>query len=221
MTGVGAGLVFAPPRAPSAERDQTVADVNPESSPEFSRLIRADRLADRDTEFSFLCEPVERRRLADRFSLLDIERLEARVWARRVAGAPVVRVRVNVVADVLQSCVVTLDPVETRVDEWFEIDCVPESDVEGGREVVFDPEEDDPPETMRDGSFDVGEAIAERLALSLDGYPRKPGAEFAAHAAPADEGRPADGPFAVLGDGSGKSRARGGRRGAGGRPTSR
>ena len=180
-----------------------------ESSPEFSRLIRADRLAGRDTEFSFRCEPAERRRLADRFSLLDIGRLEARVWARRVAaGAPVVRARVNFVADVLQSCVVTLDPVATRVDEWFELDYAPEADVEGVREVVFDPEEDDPPETMRGGSFDIGEAIAERLALSLDDYPRKPGAEFAVHAARADEGRSADNPFAVLGDGSGKGRAR-------------
>ncbi len=195
--------------------------MNLESSPEFSRIVRADRLADRDTEFSFLCEPAERRRLADRFSLLGIGRLEARVWARRVAGAPIVRVRVNFVADVLQSCVVTLDPVATRVDEWFEIRYTPEADIEGVREVVFDPEEDDFSETMRDGSFDIGEAIAERLALSLDDYPRKPGAEFAIHATHADGGLPADNPFSVLGDGSEKSRAPGRRRGASARPASR
>ena len=185
-----------------------------ESPPEFSRLIRADRLSDRDTEFSFRCEPAERRRLAERFSLLDVERLEARVWARRVAATPVVRVRVNFVADVLQSCVVTLDPVTTRIDEWFGFDCVPPADVQGVREVIFDPEEDDPPETMRDGSFDVGEAVAERLALALDDYPRKPGAELAVHAAHTGEGRPAEGPFAVLGTVPGRGRARGRRRGA-------
>ena len=192
-------------------------DMTLESSPEFSRLVRADRLSDRETEFSFRCEPAERRRLAERFSLLDVERLEVRAWARRVAGAPVVvRVRVNFVADVLQSCVVTLDPVAARIDEWFGFDCVPPAGVEGVREVIFDPEEDDPPETMRDGAFDVGEAVAERLALALDDYPRKPGAELAVHAARAGEGRPADGPFAVLGTvpGRGGGRARDGRRGA-------
>lgn len=193
-----------------------------ESPPEFSRLVRADRLSGRDTEFSFRCEPAERRRLAERFSLLDVERLEARVWARRVAGAPVVRVRVNFVADVIQSCVVTLDPVAARIDEWFGFDCVPRAGVRGVREVIFDPEEDDPPETMRDdGSFDVGEAVAERLALALDDYPRKPGAALAAHAARAGEDRPAAGPFAVLGTVPGRGRARGRRRGAGAPPANR
>ena len=152
-----------------------------ESSPEFSRLIRVDQLADQDTKFAFEGEPEECAQLAERFSLLGLERLDAQVWARRINGTPVVRARVNFVADVLQSCIATLDPVAAHIDEWFEVEYVPGSNPEGDKEVVFDVNDDDPPERMQGSQFDIGEAISERLALSLDDYPRKPGAEIADH----------------------------------------
>ena len=62
---------------------------------EFSRIIRTDQVKDRDVEFSFHGEPAECARLAERFSLLGLDRLEARVWARRVDAAAAVRVRVE------------------------------------------------------------------------------------------------------------------------------
>lgn len=169
-----------------------------ESSPEFSRYIQVDQLADQDTEFAFKAELEECAQLAERFSLLDLERLDARVWARRVNGTPVVRVRVNFVADVLQACVVTLDPVAAHIDEWFEVEYVPGGDSEEGKEIVFDADDDDPPERMQGGQFDIGEAISEHLALSLDDYPRKPGAEIAEHIKHGADSETAENPFAVL-----------------------
>lgn len=174
------------------------ADMKIESSPEFSRHIRVDQLADQDIEFAFEGEPEERAQLAERFSLLGLERLSARVWARRVNGTPVVRARVNFVADVLQSCVVTTDPVAAHIDDWFEVEYVPSSDSKTDREVVFDVDDDDPPERMQGGQFDIGEAISEHLALSLDDYPRKPGAEIAEHVEHGEESETAENPFAVL-----------------------
>jgi uncharacterized metal-binding protein YceD (DUF177 family) len=173
-------------------------DMKIESSSEFSRHIRVDQLADQDTEFAFESEPEERTQLAERFSILDLERLDVRVWARRINGTPVVRVRVNFVADVLQSCVVTLDPVAAHIDEWFEVEYVPGGDSEEGKEIVFDADDDDPPERMQGGKFDIGEAISEHLALSLDDYPRKPGAEIAEHIRHGEESEAAENPFAVL-----------------------
>lgn len=171
-----------------------------EPSPEFSRIIRADQLADHDTEFPLQCDPTECARLAKRFSLQGLERLDARVWARRIGGTPTVRVRVNFTADVIQSCIVTLEPVAAHIDEWFEVEYVPGNDLDvpnGDKEVVFDAEEDDPPEVMQGGAFDIGEAISEHLALSLDNYPRKPGAEFTDHS---DEGEMVESPFTILKD---------------------
>tara|TARA_A100001037_G_C15153121_1_gene641040 strand:+ start:4542 stop:5075 length:534 start_codon:yes stop_codon:yes gene_type:complete len=172
--------------------------MNIESSPEFSRIIRADQLPDHDAEFNFEAEPAERDKLAIRFSLQSLNRLQARVWARRIGGSPVVRVRVNFVADVLQSCVVTLDPVAAHIDEWFELEFAPADGIGATEEVIFEADDDDPPEEMVGGQFDIGEAISEHLALSLDDYPRKPGVEFSDQIEHADERASADSPFAVL-----------------------
>ena len=169
-----------------------------ESSLEFSRRIRVDKLADRDTEFALEAEPEECARLAERFSILGLERLDARVWARRIGGTAAVRVRVNFVADVLQSCIVTLDSVAAHIDEWFEVEYVPGGDPDEDVEVVFDADEIDPPERMQGGEFDIGDVISEHLALSLDDYPRKPGAEIGDHIEYAGESETAENPFAVL-----------------------
>ena len=171
-----------------------------ESSPEFSRIIRADQLVDYDKEFQFEAEPTERDMLADRLSLQSLSRLEARVSARRIVGSQFVRVRVNFVADVLQSCVVTLDPVAAHIDERFELEFAPEDVKVANEEVVFGANDDDPPEEMVGGQFDIGEAISEYLALSLDDYPRKSGVEFSDQIERADERALADSPFAVLRD---------------------
>ena len=62
-------------------------------------------------------------------------------------------------------------------------------------EVVIDPEADDPPEPLGDGLVDVGEIVTQQLALALDPYPRAPGSELPAEAAPAT---PAESPFRAL-----------------------
>ena len=54
-------------------------------------------------------------------------------------------------------------------------------------------DEEDPPDPIVDGKVDLGALAAEFLALALDPYPRKPGAEFAA-----PEVAEPDSPFAEL-----------------------
>ena len=54
--------------------------------------------------------------------------------------------------------------------------------------------DDDEPDPIVDGKIDLGALAAEFLALGLDPYPRKPGAEFAAPVAEEDD----DSPFAPL-----------------------
>ena len=168
--------------------------------PEFSRIIRVDQLPDYDKEFQFEAEPAERDKLANRLSLQSISCLEARAVVRRIAGSQVVRVRVNFVADVLQSCVVSLDPVAAHIDEWFGLEFAPTDGIDAKDEIVFNADDDDPPEEMVGGQFDIGEAISEHLALSLDNYPRKPGVEFSSQIELTDEQALADSPFAILRD---------------------
>ena len=73
----------------------------------------------------------------------------------------------------VQTCVVTLDPVTTRIDQPVRRASLP-----AGRaaraEVVVDPDEDDEIEPLGD-RIDLGLVAIEALALALPAYPRKPG----------------------------------------------
>ena len=83
----------------------------------------------------------------------------------------------------VQSCVVTLDPVTTRIDQPVRRTFLPETAARGP-EIVVDPEEDDEIEPLTD-RIDLGRVAVEALALALPAYPRKPGATFAGRRDPA------------------------------------
>ena len=187
---------------------------------DFSRIIRVEHVGAREGEegesLSFAADDNERRMLAKRFGLVALDALEAEVVATRlevegdVRQAPSgVRLRVKLEADVVQSCVVSLEPVAAHIAQGFEVDYLPagatrpesslEFDAEGWStesrdgdahglsgddlsegEVIVDVDEVDPPEVLEGGEVDVGEVIAEYLSLALDPYPRAPAAEIAA-----------------------------------------
>jgi uncharacterized metal-binding protein YceD (DUF177 family) len=100
----------------------------------------------------------------------------------------------RVTARVIQTCVVTLEPIENVVDEAFDVLFVP-PDVAGAAPAGPDPEEvDDTREPLVDGAADLGAVATQFFLLGIDPYPRKPGAAFASPA----EDRAADNPFASL-----------------------
>jgi len=111
-----------------------------------------------------------------------------------------VHVTGRVRARVQQMCVVTLDPVENDVDEPIDVMFAPPSQIPVSAKVVQSEEGDefeipDPPEPIVNGFIDLGQLAAEFLALGLDPYPRKPGAEFVPPEVAAD---PEEHPFAAL-----------------------
>lgn len=108
-------------------------------------------------------------------------------------------------AMVVQTCVVTLEPVSTRVDQAVRRRFVPETglraadraaDRAAGRaaDLVVDPDEDDEIEPLGE-RIDLGLVAIEALALALPAYPRKAGAVLGAAAA-GEEEEPK--PFAAL-----------------------
>jgi hypothetical protein len=95
-----------------------------------------------------------------------------------------VRVSGKVEADIVQECVVTLEPVRARVEEAVSALLVPEGSrllrpdtVEGG-EILLDAEGPDAPESFAGNSIDAGALAEEFFALGIDPYPRKQGAEL-------------------------------------------
>lgn len=164
--------------------------------PEFSRTIEVDAVRAEGLEVSLEADAAEREALARRFGLLGLERLSARARLKPTSDGRV-RAKVTFEADVLQSCVVTLDPVASHVSDSFEASFAEAADIGGGPEVAFAFEEEEPPEPIKGGRLELGELVAQHLSLALDPYPRKPGAEFRG-VADADVEEVEERPFAAL-----------------------
>lgn len=121
----------------------------------------------------------ERAALAKRFGFLGLPAFSARATVdRRPGGQVVVEGRLR--GKVVQACILTLDPVAQDLDDTFRIvfkqDLAEERDPESGEAVLS--AQADAPEPLSGNLLDVGEIVAEQLALSADPYPRRPGAKF-------------------------------------------
>jgi hypothetical protein len=117
------------------------------------------------------------------------------------SGADGWRIEGRLSAELVQSCVVTLDPVVQRIDEAVARDYVPEEDHRPPAEIDLDPDAEDEPDPFG-AVIDPGVLALEALALVLDPYPRAPGVPSAEYAAAPPGAAPLDGgdlkPFAKL-----------------------
>jgi uncharacterized metal-binding protein YceD (DUF177 family) len=164
--------------------------------PEFSRLIAAETVSNHPQRREIAAEPGERQALARRFGLLSLDKLAASLELHRQAGE-VIRIHGHLVADVVQSCVVTLAPVPAHLETEFELSYGASADEEEAG--VLDPIGPDAPEPLVEGQIDLGEALAQQLAVALDPYPRAPGASLALERFTAEAGKtPGKQPFAAL-----------------------
>ncbi|MBC9175509.1 YceD family protein [Pseudoroseomonas ludipueritiae] len=140
-------------------------------APEFSRTLPWGAVSRKEKREELEATEAERAALADRFGILEIGSLRASLRLRVEAGGAV-RVRGQLTADVVQACVVTLEPVPQHIEEPVDLRFLPE-----GAESEEDP--DGPDEIPTEGEvLELGEAIAEQLSLALDPYPRAPGAKL-------------------------------------------
>lgn len=144
-------------------------------TPEFSRTIAEDTISDSPRQLSIGADETERRRLAGRFRLKAIERLEAVVTLSRRAG--IVHAEGEVNAAVTQACVVTDEPVPATVRAPFSVRFVPDAFERSGDDEVELSAEDCDTLPLEGGHIDLGEVAAETLALALDPYPRAPDAD--------------------------------------------
>jgi uncharacterized metal-binding protein YceD (DUF177 family) len=148
---------------------------------EFSRLYRIDSLASEARRVTIEADAAEREALARRFGLVAIAALAADAALAR-AGAAVTAAG-TLRARVTQSCVASGEPVEATVEEDFRIEFRPQPEI-GAAEAEIELGKIELDVVFHDGgSIDLGEAVAETLALSLDPYPRSPAAEAALKAA--------------------------------------
>jgi uncharacterized metal-binding protein YceD (DUF177 family) len=112
-------------------------------------------------------------------------------------GADGLHVTGHVSARVGQTCVVTLEPMQTEVEEAIDVLYLrnpPERVLADGSEEEHGTLGDERIETLTGDTIDLGAIATEFLILGIDPYPRKPGAEFTP---PAVDGSSSH-PFAAL-----------------------
>ena len=155
---------------------------------EFSRRLRPATVGPEGRAEHLEATPEERAALAERLGLIGLDALTADLTLAPAPGG-VLRARGTLRGQVVQACVVTLDPVPQTVEEPLDWRILPPGE-EPSDELDEGPDEI---ESEPDGTVDLGEATAQSLALALDPYPRAPGAELPDAARDA-----ASSPFAAL-----------------------
>jgi uncharacterized metal-binding protein YceD (DUF177 family) len=145
---------------------------------EFSRKIAVRTIPAERLPLHLVATPAELSALAARLGILSCEEVSADLvltvhdGGRRVRGEGRLRARVT------QSCVITLEPVGQSIDEPLSLLFQEEGEgISQDGTVDLDPD-DDVSDPIDRGWIDVGAPVSEHLALALDPYPRRAGAEF-------------------------------------------
>jgi hypothetical protein len=176
------------------------------TTPVLRYPVPVGRLPDKGLMVTIEADARELAALAAAHGLLDVAGFRAELhlspWKKRG-----VRVRGTVRAGITQSCVVTLDPLDSTIDERVDALFIPvdsrlarPGDEEQG-ELIIDPEGPDLPETFLGDTLDVGAIAEEFFELAIDPYPRSKGAALGApKPGKREEPAPPRSPFASLAD---------------------
>ena len=170
----------------------------PAITPEFSRPLHVEKVGIAGVHEDLLARPTERAALAERFGLIALDKLSAALDIEQAHAGKMLAVSGVLKADLVQQCVVTLEPLPSHIEEPISALFAPAAMLQrGAGSPNIDAAEEDDPEPFVNGQIDLGELVAQHLGLALDPYPRKAGVgllqqEFAA----APEAKVS--PFAVL-----------------------
>ncbi|MBM3611134.1 MAG: DUF177 domain-containing protein [Alphaproteobacteria bacterium] len=145
------------------------------TTPEFSRLIDTSFFNKEKKAIPFSAHQEERDALANRFHILSIESLEATVDVIPLkAQDPFMRFDIHLRATLTQQCVISLQPIQEKIDETFSI--------------LLSHQEEEPQDSMgllelaeekhevfymgHADMIDIGEILSQYLSLFMAPYPR-------------------------------------------------
>ncbi len=141
---------------------------------EFSRPVERARMGDGIRHL--VADEAELQALARRFDLVAVSRLEADIALE--ADGEAVNATGTMRADFVQSCAVSGDDLPVSAAEPLAFRFVPAGPHRPDEELELSEEDCDEIE-YTGGVFDLGEAVAQSLALAIDPYAIGPGAERA------------------------------------------
>lgn len=167
------------------------------TAPEFSRPPEFSRKVDiREADgkrLTLSADAAECAALAVRLGIVRIDRLDAQIELERIGYT--VTASGTLIAEIVQSCAISAEDLPVSVRETLAFRFVPESSHRPDEELELNANACD--EIDYTGtSFDVGEAVAQSLALAIDPFAVGPDAEEVRQTGLLGEGK--SNPFAAL-----------------------
>jgi uncharacterized metal-binding protein YceD (DUF177 family) len=156
--------------------------------PPFSEPVRLHQIG-AGVSRTLKPDAAARARIARALDLASLDAFEADVSLTPSAGGWTLSGRVR--ASLEQTCGITLERLPVEIDAPFSVTMAEPVDEESDEIVIT--LDDESPDVIEDGQIDLGQYAVEQLALRLDPFPRKPGAEFVQPPEPKEIS-----PFAVL-----------------------
>jgi uncharacterized metal-binding protein YceD (DUF177 family) len=165
--------------------------VKHKAAPEFSRPLQADRVPKLGSTERIMAEPEELKALAARFKIPALHALSAEVRATPWRGGGL-KLEGFLTAEIEQVSVISLEAYREKISAPVTRYFLPPG------ALTANEEDEDDADPIENGWIDIGEVVAETLALDLDPYPRRSGEAFAGHIEETEPGERKESPFAVL-----------------------
>lgn len=145
----------------------------------WSHIIRLNQVGRTPISVDLSADDAARKRIAKLLGLAELRALEAHVTVEPwLDGA---EIEGHWRADLVQTCGVTLEPIESAPGSDFVVRVVgadsPNAPAEDA-EIDLDPDAPDPPDVLERDEIDLAGYVVEHLALEIDPFPRKPGVAF-------------------------------------------
>jgi uncharacterized metal-binding protein YceD (DUF177 family) len=161
----------------------------------LTRIFDLSRLSDAGAEIIIQASTEQRGRLADWAGVDAVERFDATVTLKR-NSATHFAYDAALSADIVQSCVVTLEPVhshlELNISRTLHLNKFPVRAGIAAEELS--PVADEGPEEIEDPHYDLAGPLLEEFVLAIDPYPRAAGVMYQQE----PEEAPPESPFAAL-----------------------
>ena len=180
-----------------------MSHTTPDRPAPFTHFVDLGGLPDAGAEITLSPSAAERAAISHWLGIEALDQLKATIRLSRV-GNDEYTYAGSFAADVVQACVVTLEPVASSLAgefrRLFKVKPRPNArhrrrGAETGDSVELFSLEDDEPELIDSASIDLAAPLLEEISLALDPYPRAPGVAFEG---PKEEKTEADSPFAIL-----------------------
>lgn len=178
--------------------DDTPATGAERSQTHLSIQFHLDDVAGDGMRFHLRADDEELGSLTKRLGVVEVESVEAWLDVARTGEPREIMLQGRVCARLVQSCVVTLEPVVETIDAPLVLKLT-DHEQDDEIELELGEDADDPPEEVEGGIVDLGDIVAQQVALEMEPFPRAPEAAFKDAASESDDPEPTTpNPFEAL-----------------------